>query len=197
MRSRRLPPVLANPGTQDNHRFLHSSPARELQKTPTVLKPFYVSEYQSCLRIRTEVLKQVSGVKKCLITYAHELADTTFPHLRRGHELDTHVPRLGEKAPRTHRRMHHHQAGGVELAPGNNNPNPVGSNLAMVMVWAIRASCFSCSAPSSPTSEKPAVITTTARTPFSPHSFITPATRAAGTAIRATSGASGRSDMDG
>src|SRR5660398_327494 len=91
MRSSRLPPVLANPGKQANHRFLHSSPARELQKTPTVLKPFYVSEYQYCLRIRTEVLKQVGGVKKCLITYAHELADTTFPHLRRGHETKANL----------------------------------------------------------------------------------------------------------
>src|SRR5680860_505607 len=137
MRSRRLPPVLANPGTQDNHRFLHSSPARELQKTPTVLKPFYVSEYQSCLRIRTEVLKQVGGVKKCLITYAHELADTTFPHLRRGHELDTHVPRWGEKAPRTHRRMHHHQAGGVELAPGRHHSHAVGSDHGHVIVLSL------------------------------------------------------------
>src|SRR5660398_271758 len=107
MRSSRLPPVLANPGTQDNHRFLHSSPARELQKTPTVLIPFYVSEYQSCLRIRTEVLKQVGGVKKCLITYAHELADTAFPHLRRGHELDTHVPR---SVSYTHLRAHETKA---------------------------------------------------------------------------------------
>src|SRR5680860_1132368 len=103
MRSRRLPPVLANPGTQDNQRFLHSSPARALQKTPTVLKPFYVSEHQYCLRIRTEVLNQVVGVKKCVMTDAHDLVGTAFPHRRRGHELDTLVPRLGEKATRTHR----------------------------------------------------------------------------------------------
>ncbi len=69
----------------------------------------------------------------------------------------------------------------------------LGPTRAMPYFSAVRTTCSSRARPSGPVSENPAETTTTALTPFRPHSSTTPSTREALTAMMARSGASGRS----